>query len=110
MDISSYSQNDMKRLFVFSLLMLAVVTATAQSVLTGTIKNSQGTRVEFVSIGVEGDSIGTVSDVNGYYSLTIPAGAKGTLNFSHISFVPYTIALQEALGKNSCEIDLNSCK
>ncbi len=71
MDISSYSQNDMKRLFVFSLLMLAVVTATAQSVLTGTIKNSQGTRVEFVSIGVEGDSIGTVSDVNGYYLLTI---------------------------------------
>jgi hypothetical protein len=28
--------------------------------------------VEFVSIGVEGDSIGTVSDVNGYYLLTIP--------------------------------------
>jgi hypothetical protein len=33
----------MKRFIVFSLLMLVVVTATAQSVLTGTIKNSQGT-------------------------------------------------------------------
>ena len=72
MYMSSHPQYDMKRLIFFSLLMLAVVTATAQSVLTGTIKNSQGALVEFVSIGVEGDSIGTVSDVNGYYLLTIP--------------------------------------
>ncbi len=43
MNISFYSQNEMKRFIVFSLLMLVVVTATAQSVLTGTIKNSQGT-------------------------------------------------------------------
>ena len=99
----------MKRLFVFSLLMLAVVTATAQSVLTGTIKNSQGARVEFVSIGVEGDSIGTVSDGNGHYSLTIPAGAKGTLKFSHISYAPYTIALQEVLGKKQMDVTLKGC-
>lgn len=45
-------------------LLLVAATGAAQSVLTGTVRNSGGTGVEFVSVGVEGDSRGTVSDIN----------------------------------------------
>jgi hypothetical protein len=39
-------------------------TGSAQSVLTGTVWNNRGAGVEFVSVGVDGDSLGTVSDIN----------------------------------------------
>lgn len=54
----------MKHFFNLFFLLLVAATGAAQSVLTGTVRNSGGTGVEFVSVGVEGDSRGTVSDIN----------------------------------------------
>lgn len=89
----------MKKTMMLLLFVLVVVTATGQNTLSGQVKNSRGVGVEYVSIGIEGDSIGTISDINGFYSLTIPKGKKGFLKFSHVSYLPYSIPVQNINSK-----------
>lgn len=62
----------MKKLILFLSFIGGITTTFGQNVLTGQIKNSQGIGVEYVSIGIEGDTIGTISDINGFYTLNIP--------------------------------------
>ena len=83
----------------FFLLVLAVVLATqslsAQTTIRGQVVNERGESVEYVSIGFEEDSVGTISDAKGYFSLTIPAGRKKELAFSHVSYLTTEIPYQE---------------
>lgn len=75
--------------------------AFAQSGITGTVKDAQGEPLIGVSVVEESTGNGTVTDINGNYTLTVKPGAK--LKFSYIGFVTTeatasanaTITLQE---------------
>ena len=84
-------------------LLLAFVTMTgqAQTKITGHVVNERGESVGYVSIGIEEDddedqssSVGVISDAHGHFMLTIPAGRKDELTFTHVSYetaaIPYT--------------------
>ena len=82
------------------LLALFAMTGQGQIKVTGHVINERGDGVEYVSIGIEEDSVGVISDAKGNFELTIPAGRKKELSFSHVSYLTTEIPYQEyASGK-----------
>jgi len=86
----------MKKTIFFAILisiMTIVSPVSAQTTVKGHVVNERGETVEYVSIGFEEDSVGTISDAKGNFELEIPANRKNDLVFTHVSFqktiVPY---------------------
>ena len=86
----------MKRLRLVLVILTEVASAKgfAQTIVKGQVVNERGESIEYVSIGIEGDSVGVISDAQGHFTLTIPAGRKDELAFTHVSYqtatIPYT--------------------
>ena len=73
-------------------LLLAITSASAQVMVTGTVTASEdGSPLPGVSIVVAGSTVGTISDIDGQYRIEVPEGA--TLQFS---FVGYKTQQQKA--------------
>ena len=68
--------------------------ASAQTTIKGHVVNERGENIEYVNIGIEEDSVGVISDANGHFTLTIPAGRKDDLSFTHVSYQTATIPYQ----------------
>ena len=80
------------RKFIICLLVIFPFSALAQTIVKGHVVNERGEAVEYVSIGFENDSVGVISDANGYFTLTIPTGRKDSLTFSHVSYQSETVS------------------
>jgi len=88
----------MKKTFLLVfILALSIFSGMAQSrVLTGTVTSSEdGSPIPGVSVSVKGTTMGTISDLNGLYSLTIPTTAK-TLVFSFVGMRSLEVAVTTA--------------
>mgnify|MGYP003671181356 CR=1 FL=1 len=88
--------------FTFSLL-LAMVTAfgaLAQKTVTGTIVDEKSGGLPGVSVVVKGTTAGTVTDIDGKYSVDMPGGSN-TLVFSFIGYLT-----QEVQVGNKSKIDI----
>ena len=76
-------------------VLAAIISLTAQAQITvkGHVINERGETVEYVSIGIENDSVATISDGKGNFTIDIPADRKNDLTFSHVSYqtasIPY---------------------
>ncbi len=78
-------------LFYLALLLSIWQTSNAQSIqVTGQVSNADG-GMPGVSVLVEGSTTGTMTDVDGKYSLSVPS--KSTLKFSFIGFIPQSVAV-----------------
>lgn len=76
----------MKRLsLVLSMVLFAIGTMVAQRTVTGTISDDSGEPLIGASILVKGTPTGTVTDIDGSYSLTVPDGSN-TLVISYTGF------------------------
>ena len=75
-----------KKTFITMMLALVTVLGQAQITLKGSIINERGEKIEYVSVGLEKDSIGTITDANGNFTIEIPANRKNDLVFTHVSF------------------------
>ena len=63
----------MQRLvFLFIMLIATLSSAIAQQTVTGTVTSEDGTPLPGVTVVVKGTAIGTISDADGVYSLTVP--------------------------------------
>ena len=82
---------DYRRLPVAFLLALVALAGQGQTKVTGHVINERGDAVEYVSIGFDEDSVGVISDAQGHFTLTIPAGRKDELTFTHVSYQPATV-------------------
>ena len=87
-----------KQAIITALLALVWVAGQAQTKVTGHVVNERGEGVEYVSIGIEEDdgedqssSVGVISDAQGHFTLTIPAGRRDELTFTHVSYQTATI-------------------
>ncbi|OFX60291.1 MAG: hypothetical protein A2066_02190 [Bacteroidetes bacterium GWB2_41_8] len=80
-------------LLVF-ILALSIFSGMAQTrVLTGTVSSSEdGLPIPGVSVSVKGTTTGTISDMNGVYSITAPESAR-TLVFSFVGMVTQEVAI-----------------
>lgn len=79
----------LKRSVLFVLLLLANLSLIAQQTITGVVKDQEGQPMSGVTVVVQGTSVGTLTGVDGKYSLQVPAGAT-TLQFS---FIGYTTSM-----------------
>jgi Ca-activated chloride channel family protein len=75
----------MKTLFTLLLFCASTVLLNAQSSITGKITDEKGVPLLGASITLKGAHTGTVSDVNGFYSIKVP-DEKATLVFALIGF------------------------
>ncbi|MGZ4026382.1 MAG: SusC/RagA family TonB-linked outer membrane protein [Flavisolibacter sp.] len=92
----------------FLCLMMAVVAMTtlswAQQTVTGKIVDDKGAPVPNVSIQVKGTTTGTVSNIDGTYSLSVPANGK-TLVFSSVGMLTQEVSIGN---KSSLNITLQN--
>ncbi len=83
----------MKKLsLVLVLALVSISTMLAQRAITGTVADEKGVPLIGVSIFARGTSVGTVTDIDGTYSLTVPQGAN-TLVFSYTGFATQEVTL-----------------
>lgn len=76
-------KNNLRKAGFLTALLLCVQLLFAQTTITGTVIDSQGEALPGVSVVVKGTTAGTVTQVDGTYSLSAPANAE-TLVFSFI--------------------------
>ena len=82
------------RLVLIFFAVIAFARGFAQTTVKGHVVNERGEGVGYVSIGIEEDSVGVISDAMGQFTLMIPAERKDELTFTHVSYqtatIPYT--------------------
>lgn len=76
------------RILCFTGLLLLCRNSFAQEsrILSGRVVNEKGQGVEYVSIGIPKDTVYTVSDTAGYFSIRIPEGKDKAILFKHVSY------------------------
>ncbi|WP_373550937.1 SusC/RagA family TonB-linked outer membrane protein [Haliscomenobacter sp.] len=74
-----------KHLLALVLVFAAIVTSIAQRTITGKVTDTKGEALIGANIFVLKTTIGTVSDVNGSFSLALPAGAE-VISISYTGF------------------------
>lgn len=91
------------RILCTLLLVIALNTAFAQGVdVSGIVLDSMGRPVKGVNIVLKGTSNGTVSDMDGRFRISVPAGKVGL----HFAFIGYKSYEQEMTVRQSCSYDL----
>jgi hypothetical protein len=86
----------MKRLILATAFLFTALDANSQA-LKGVCVDETGNSVEYVNIYVKGSRWGSISDVRGRFSVNVPDSlGDGTLVFSHVSFEPVEMAVEEA--------------
>lgn len=81
-----------KLLLVVTLVLFAMGISLAQRNVSGKVTDSKGEALIGASILVKGTSTGTVADIDGNYSLTVPAGSE-VLVISYTGFATQEITL-----------------
>ncbi|MBN2639534.1 MAG: TonB-dependent receptor [Bacteroidales bacterium] len=84
----------MEKMKIFLLLLLTPMILYSQNrAISGRILDSSGERVPGATVLVKGTTTGTISDVNGDFSINVPEGKGTTLIFSFIGFIPQEIEI-----------------
>ena len=92
-----------KVLLLLAVLALSINVMMAQSKVSGKVTNSEtGAAIEGATVIVEGSTTGVLTDANGQYELTLPAGSDN-LVFSFVGMKKQTIAIA---GQSTINISL----
>jgi TonB-linked SusC/RagA family outer membrane protein len=84
-----------KLLLSLAVLLACAMTLSAQRTVTGTVVDESAEALIGATILVKGTSIGTVSDINGNFSINVPADAAA-LQFSYTGFKTQEVPLTAA--------------
>ena len=79
-------------LFIVCLGSSGMLFAQQQKTISGTIKTTEGETLPGVSILIKGTSDGTITDIDGNYTLKLPANAK-TLVISYVGMISQEITI-----------------
>lgn len=78
-------------------------------VVTGTVTDGEGEPIPFASVALEGTTIGTVTSIEGVYTIDISASAKPQLKFSYLGMKTQVISVEgQALLNVTLESDINN--
>ena len=72
-------------------VLLAVTSGFAQTRVSGTVKDVDNELIPGVSVQVVNTVVGTVTDIDGKYSIVLPANSSGQLAFSFVGFESETV-------------------
>lgn len=83
-----------KASFCMLLFFLLTGNVLAQTTVTGTVVDSQKEPMIGVSVKIKGSTVGTVTDFDGNYKLSIPDANKAVLIFSFLGYKTQEIAIE----------------
>ena len=86
----------MKRFYCLMMTLLLVVGAYAQTKVTGTVYEETGIGAIGANVIAEGTTVGTVTDFDGFFELTVPAGVKN-LVISYMGYKTVTIPVKSVV-------------
>ena len=99
-------------LFIAGIILVQpVITVHAQELanLTGRVTDSLGNPLFSASVGIEGTTLGTVTNADGYFTLKVPSGQSLKLVVYYLGYVSYTRNLQLQTGETeNLTIELSS--
>jgi TonB-dependent starch-binding outer membrane protein SusC len=97
----------MKKVLLFlSMTLLTISSVLAQKTVSGTVKDGKGEPLVGASVVVKGTTIGTITDVEGAYSLKLPANAT-VIVFSFTGFS----AIEKTIGDlSTIDVELSETK
>jgi len=94
------------RLAIF-IILLYCQSIYGQSISGIVLNKKNKSAIEYVNIGIPGKEIGTVSDINGKYNLTIgPQYNHDTLLFSCVGYEPFSIKISDLRNSQNKHITL----
>ncbi|WP_226998929.1 SusC/RagA family TonB-linked outer membrane protein [Flavisolibacter tropicus] len=85
----------MRKLLLCAWVLLLGITSWAQQAITGTVVDASNNPLSGVSVQLLNSSIGTTTDANGRFSISVP-NKTGVLQFSYVGFQTQTIDLATA--------------
>jgi len=94
----------LKTVCLFLCLMTAQLAFAQNITVKGTVKDSQGNPLPGVTVAVQGTKQGTITDINGHYSISAPS-AKAVLAFSFIGMEPQRVVVGNQQSVNVKMID-----
>jgi TonB-linked SusC/RagA family outer membrane protein len=83
----------MKHLILAMMLLLCCASAYSQRTISGTVTDQNGEALIGASVLLKGTNIGTITDIDGSYSLNVPAGQNQVLLISYTGFREIEIPL-----------------
>lgn len=84
----------MKRLLLIVILTLSTIVSYAQIAVTGVVKDASGEILVGAFVQLKGSEVAGISDIDGKYSITIPAGVSDpVLVFSYMGCLDYETAV-----------------
>ena len=83
----------MKRIYCLMVTLLLVVCASAQTKVTGTVYEEAGIGAIGANVVAEGTTVGTVTDFDGFFELTVPAGVKNLI-ISYMGYKTMTVPVK----------------
>lgn len=84
----------MKKITAIIILLAAVISASAQVKIQGSVKDTKGEPIIGAMVILEGSSnVGSMTDANGRYSISVPDGKDRKLTFSCISYKSQTVSI-----------------
>ncbi len=92
-----------RRLAVLALLAVCSTIAMAQSKVTGNVVDANGEPIIGATIKVKGSSAGTISDINGNFSIQAAKGA--VLEVSYVGYTPQSIKVSGSAMKVTLQED-----
>jgi TonB-linked SusC/RagA family outer membrane protein len=95
-------QTNFKRLFILAAMSITYVLSFAQShSVSGVVKDAAGETMIGVSVTEKGTTIGTITDFNGKFTITV--ADRATLVFSYVGYIAQEIAVA---GKTTINVTL----
>jgi len=83
-----------KHLFTILLTVFCVCYANAQTNVTGVVKDDTGETLPGASVIIKGTSKGTITDLNGKFSLSVPNPNSAVLKISYIGMKNFELAIK----------------
>ncbi|WP_108866382.1 TonB-dependent siderophore receptor [Aquimarina aquimarini] len=79
----------MKQIYIYVLMLFGILTINAQTTITGVVTNEQGEPLESVSVLLQGTTNGTITTIEGKYTLQNIANGSYNLEISSIGYTTY---------------------
>lgn len=97
----------MKTVLINIIFLLTISSAFCQSIISGIVKDNNGKGLPYANIGIKGGKTGTVSTVDGKFSISIADSlVKDSLTFSSIGFKDKSFIMNSLINKKDLEITL----
>ncbi|MDP9041596.1 MAG: TonB-dependent receptor plug domain-containing protein, partial [Bacteroidota bacterium] len=93
-----------KGLYLFIFIVLSGASLFGQNVITGTVVDSAGNKLQGANIVVPNSSIGTSTDASGHFMIRVPAGATQL----EVSDINYQKQIVDIRGKNEVMVILHA--